>query len=279
MTHNQGSAKAVSRRRLLRTGTLGAGALAVRGILPAWASGEKARSCVLTPELTAGPYYVDHALVRKDIREGKPGIPLHLRIAIVDIRTCTPLTGVAVDIWHCDADGVYSAYSKYSPDSAEIFKTIPPPSPSNPNPKLPRSDQQTFLRGVQLSDGSGVAEFNTIYPGWYVTRDTHIHMEIHAGGHTGRDYQGGHVCHIGQLGFDDHVSDAVGRLQPYAKHKMPRTRLEEDSVFKAPLGPDMLLQLEPLSKADLSTGFRGTITVAVDPSVTPREILAGPRTA
>ena len=57
------------------------------------------------PELTEGPYYLDLDLVRSDITEGKPGLPLDLRVIIVDAGSCQPIEGAAVDVWHCDAEG------------------------------------------------------------------------------------------------------------------------------------------------------------------------------
>src|SRR5439155_9914806 len=71
-------------------------------------------TCVLTPELTEGPYYIADEKVRRNITEGKPGTPLTLRIAVVDASSCKAVKGAAVDIWHCDAGGVYSGFSSAS---------------------------------------------------------------------------------------------------------------------------------------------------------------------
>lgn len=64
--------------------------------------------CVLTPELTEGPYYVAGEKIRRDITEGKPGAPLQLHLTVVNASTCRPVKNAAVEIWHCDALGVYS---------------------------------------------------------------------------------------------------------------------------------------------------------------------------
>ncbi len=98
--------------------------------------------CVLTPEQTEGPYYIPNEKVRRNITEGKPGAPLTLRLAVVDASTCKPIKGAAVDIWHCDAGGVYSGFGQ-------------------------GSGNRTFLRGIQKTDAEGIAIFRTIYPGWY----------------------------------------------------------------------------------------------------------------
>ena len=112
----------------------------------------------LTPEQEEGPYYVALEKIRKNITLGRPGVPLRLRITVVDSKTGKPIPNAACDIWHCDATGVYSDES--------VESTV----------------GQTWLRGVQLTDVHGVAEFETIYPGHYVGRATHIHVKVHVGG-------------------------------------------------------------------------------------------------
>ncbi|MGL1920860.1 MAG: intradiol ring-cleavage dioxygenase [Hyphomicrobiales bacterium] len=115
--------------------------------------------CVLAKEVTEGPYYTDPNLIRADITEGKAGIPLEMVIQVVD-STCTPLENARVDIWHCDAQGNYSGYEGQGSDSALNTK------------------DQTFLRGTQFTNEAGIASFETIYPGWYRGRTTHIHYKV-----------------------------------------------------------------------------------------------------
>jgi protocatechuate 3,4-dioxygenase beta subunit len=103
-------------------------------------------TCVLSPEMTEGPYYVEGDKVRRNITEGKPGVPLILRLTVVNVSTCRPIRGAAVDIRHCDAGGVYSGTSVQS------------------------TENLTFLRGIQRTDTNGLAIFRTIYPGWYPGR-------------------------------------------------------------------------------------------------------------
>jgi protocatechuate 3,4-dioxygenase beta subunit len=112
--------------------------------------------CTIMPEVTEGPFYLDSSLVRRNITEGKQGVPLKVRLQVVDQR-CTPIPGARVDIWHCDAEGAYSGY---------------PGQPGDLD-----TTGQTFLRGTQMADGGGVAEFSTIYPGWYPGRTPHIHFK------------------------------------------------------------------------------------------------------
>ncbi len=116
-----------------------------------------ADACVLVPEVTEGPYYFDPTLVRRDITEGKPGLPLLVRMQVVD-TACQPFEGARVDIWHCDASGLYSGYANQTDGE--------------------NTQGETFLRGTQFADANGIAEFETVYPGWYPGRTTHIHFKV-----------------------------------------------------------------------------------------------------
>jgi protocatechuate 3,4-dioxygenase beta subunit len=183
-------------------------------------------SCVLSGEQTIGPYYLDLMKVRQDLTEGKPGFPLKLRLRVVDATGCVPVQNAAIDVWHCDALGIYSGFTADGPDE--------PPDREH--------DKTTFLRGVQLTDAGGKVDFSTIYPGWYVNRDVHIHVRVHVGGAvTDARYRGGHVAYTGQLFFTDEITDAVAKHEPYAKHDITRTRQDEDDVFVAQHGSGSML--------------------------------------
>jgi protocatechuate 3,4-dioxygenase beta subunit len=217
--------------------------------------------CLLTPELTEGPFYVEDPLLRQDITEGKPGVPLALRVAVADVKTCAPLANAAVDIWHCDARGYYSGVSANNP------------GPEADPALAAEAARQRFLRGVQLTNEEGIAEFATIYPGWYRGRTVHIHVKVHVdGAASGEEYEGGHVAHTGQLFFDDAVSDEVFATAPaYAgRPNEQRTRNDNDGILGDHLDePGFLLALTPLAGGSLADGFAGTITFGVDPIATP----------
>ena len=153
-------------------------------------------SCVLAPELTEGPYYVDDAAVRRNIKSGKTGVPLRLRLRVLDVASCRPIRGAAVDIWHCDALGVYSGVA---------------------------GNRGSFLRGVQRTDANGWAVFDTVYPGWYPGRAVHIHVKVHVGGD---------VVHTGQFFFPAAISDTVARRAPYNRHGRPDTPNATDAIFR-----------------------------------------------
>uniref|UniRef100_UPI003F495DFB intradiol ring-cleavage dioxygenase n=1 Tax=Streptomyces chartreusis TaxID=1969 RepID=UPI003F495DFB len=202
-------------------------------------------ACVLTPEQTEGPYYLDLETVRKNITEGKTGVPLTLRTTVIDTRTCVPLSNVAVDIWQCDAVGIYSGYiaGGSTPDT-------------------------TFLRGVQLTDSSGVAEFTTIYPGWYAGRALHIHVKTHVGGTvSGGTYEGGHVSHTGQLYFPENYNTQVAALAPYRSNTARRTLNSQDYIYRNG-GSSSLLAIT-LAGSSLSQGVIGAVVLGINPTVTP----------
>lgn len=154
-----------------------------------------AAKCVLVPEQTEGPYYVANDLLRRDITEGRAGFPLSLRLTVRDAATCQPIAGADVELWHCDADGVYSGVA---------------------------GDTGTFLRGRQPSDERGKVLFDTIYPGWYTSRTPHIHVKVHVGGS---------VVHTGQLYFDTATTSAVYRKAPYAARGQADTTNATDGIF------------------------------------------------
>lgn len=121
------------------------------------------RVCFVMPDVVDGPYYESRALIRRDITEGKPGIPLEIRVRVVD-ASCRPLADARVDCWHADARGVYSNYP-HQGDGLDV-STV----------------GETFLRGTQMTDKDGWVSFRSIYPGWYSARTTHVHFKIHIGG-------------------------------------------------------------------------------------------------
>ncbi|MFC0057365.1 intradiol ring-cleavage dioxygenase [Streptomyces actinomycinicus] len=204
-----------------------------------------AADCVLTPEQTEGPYYLDLETVRKNVTEGKPGVPLTLRVKVIDTTTCSALPGTAVDVWHCDALGVYSGYvaGGSTPDT-------------------------TFLRGVQLTDSTGVAEFTTVYPGWYVGRALHIHVKTHVGGTvTDGRYHGGHVSHTGQLYFPETYNSRIATLAPYRSNTATRTLNARDGIYRNG-GSSTLLTLTQIG-SDLGKGVIGTVVLGIDPDAVP----------
>jgi len=136
-----------------------AGLWQARGAQAAAAPAGNEGACILTPQAEEGPFYADPKLVRTDITEGKPGVPLSLRLRVIEAGPCTAITGARIDIWHCDAQGLYSAF----PGQGDAHNID--------------ASSKTFLRGTQTTDDAGWVTFDTIYPGWYEGRTAHIHFK------------------------------------------------------------------------------------------------------
>ncbi len=171
-------------------GLLGGWRLAANGLvsvahaeaLPRGITNSDALACVVRPEATEGPYFVDHQLNRSDMRAepstGKrsAGIPLTVafNVAAVNGATCKPLVGATIDVWHCDADGVYSGVNDMG------MSTI----------------GKKFLRGFQTTDTNGTAKFVSVYPGWYQGRTVHYHFKIRTVGLTRRRMNSRRNCSL-----------------------------------------------------------------------------------
>ena len=197
-----------------------------------------AASCTLTPELTEGPYYLDLRRIRQNITEGRPGLRLDLRVRVIDASTCRPIQNVAVDVWHCDAAGKYSGIGSEG------------------------TSGKTYLRGIQLTNSSGLARIRTIYPGWYQGRATHIHVTAHVGGRAGSTYSGGTRAHTGQFFFRDATTDKVARISPYSRRTVARVRNSADNIYRQG-GSGQVLSLKQRGSS-IRSGYTGTITVAID---------------
>lgn len=179
-------------------------------------------ACVVRPEQTEGPYFVDAKLNRSDIRaepsDGsvKAGVPLRLsfQVSRVDGSSCGPLNGAVVDIWQCDALGAYSGVR----DVNVGFDTR----------------AKNFLRGYQTTNANGGAEFMTIYPGWYAGRAVHIHFKIRSDLSSRRAYE-----FTSQLYFDEAITDQVHKLAPYNTRGRRSTTNDGDFAFRR--GGDRLM--------------------------------------
>lgn len=220
------------RRALLRTLALLPVGLAVR---PAWAARAAeaglvaANVCLVSPETTEGPFYVDPRLVRRDITEGRPGVPLGLTLQVVD-ADCRPLAGARVDVWHCDAAGDYSGVRQ--PGGASTVG-------------------ETFLRGTQTTDADGVARFATIWPGWYRGRTPHVHFKVFLADRT---------VLTSQLFFPDGTSEALYRAaEPYADRGAPDTPNARDGIARR-AGRAAVAQVT----GDM-TGMAAALVVGIDP--------------
>jgi protocatechuate 3,4-dioxygenase beta subunit len=233
--------RVLTRREVVRLlGAGGAAALAF-GAGPAPSGSlfaQRSPGCVVKPEQTEGPYFVDQQLVRSDIRTEpstgamKPGVPLVLALSVLDVSNgqCGPLAGATVDVWQCDAQGVYSGVSDPGFNSVGL----------------------KFLRGVQTTDHSGRAQFTTIHPGWYPGRTVHIHFKIRT------QVAGAAWEFTSQWYFDEALNDKILSDARYARPGTRDTRNANDMLYRN--GGDQLL-LAPVQRAE---GYGATWSLGVD---------------
>jgi protocatechuate 3,4-dioxygenase beta subunit len=199
-------------------------------------------TCVLTGALEEGPFFVDEHLARSDVRSDpvtgavSVGVPLRLRFIVsrAESRACTPLTGASLDIWSCDALGAYSDVTGMGLHTTG----------------------HKFLRGYQITDARGVAEFTTVYPGWYPGRTVHVHFKIRLSAGSARAYD-----FTSQLFFDEAITDRVHALHPYAaKGKRPILNTADRVYTSLPAAERSALTLSVWPQDD---GYMGLIEVGV----------------
>jgi protocatechuate 3,4-dioxygenase beta subunit len=203
------------------------------------ASAAAAGPCVARPALTEGPYFVDAKLDRSDIRSDpadgtvRPGAPLRLtwRVSRLTAGACAPLAGAMVDLWHCDAAGVYSDVA--DPGGSTVGRK--------------------FLRGFQVTDGEGLAKFTTIYPGWYPGRAVHIHFKIRSAASGGRTHD-----FTSQVFFDDALSEQVYAQPPYAARGRRRVSNAQDGIYRQ-AGTRLTLAVTPAAP-----GYAASFDLALD---------------
>jgi protocatechuate 3,4-dioxygenase beta subunit len=245
MPMEHGKPKKLSRREMVETlGTMAgvvlfancgsASSPTAPGTSAAGTSGGASSTCAVIPSETEGPYgdrlgmISNPAYYRRDIREGRAGLPLTLVLTVVYAASgCSAVNNANVEIWQCDAEGHYSEYSQPGFDGTG----------------------QTFLRGVQTTDGNGQVTFTTIYPGWYAGRATHIHVEV---------FSNGSLIKTTQIAFPDATTAAVYSTGIYASKGQSPTSTASGNVFS----DGAQYELATLS-GDTTSGFTATLTLGV----------------
>lgn len=190
--------------------------------------------CVITPEVTEGPYYFDPKLERADITEGRPGVATTIKLQVVD-ALCQPLGGARVDIWHCDATGVYSGYAN---QTGGVDTT-----------------GETFMRGTLFANDHGVVEFQTVYPGWYSGRTTHVHFKVFLDETT---------VLTGQIFFPDALSQYLyENIEPYKARGSDRDTLNANDNIATQATRASFAYVK-----ELSDKYLVAMIVGVDPNAT-----------
>ena len=271
------------------------------------AAAQAENSCITTPEQETGPFYIADEMLRAEIAEGKPGVPLTLRILVLEAGTCKPIPNAAVDIWHCDALGIYSGFTKMSfgpppggprdesRPKGSVMGLEPPPPPlpdgvgnsqGGPPPMQP-TDKLTFCRGIQISGADGGVVFHTIFPGFYQGRTNHIHFKVRIGdtfssvqssqqGIGRLDNPTGHVSHTGQIFFDEADAVTLMKRAPYNEHKIHRVTQSEDGVFNQQHGSVSIARMHLGTEDQIRGGLGAAVAAIVDPSATPAPIHPAP---
>lgn len=209
-------------------------------------------NCVLAPTQTGGPFYLDPQYNRKNITEDEPGLPLKLKIKVLGVSNCEPVPNALVNIWHCDARGVYSEFGRVAgnPDDAS---------------------DASWLRGYQVTDVAGICEFDTIFPGWYPGRATHIHFDVHLGFEPGGEVDGRHdqsSTFYSQMYLPNSLKTKV-----YADHDAYTdkgdnpTGTNNDSLFQNAGAPEALMLI--FDETEYPDALSAEFTIGLDMAGTP----------
>ncbi|OKI12116.1 protocatechuate dioxygenase [Streptomyces sp. CB03911] len=235
-------------------------------------------TCTLTAGTTQGPYYFDADKIRGDIREDRAGTRLRLAVRIQDSESCAAIPNAVVEIWHCDAAGLYSGAESLSsgggggapggaggtppagaPSGAPAGGPDGAPPSGGPDTggapggaaggaaDLTPTDDKRYLRGAQVTNADGIVQFTTIWPGWYAGRTVHIHAMVHVDNER---------TLTTQLMMDEKLNSAVFAKEPYSRHTGRDTFNDGDSIYR----PGMLLTV-----SEDGDGYLGVITLAADP--------------
>jgi protocatechuate 3,4-dioxygenase beta subunit len=181
-------------------------------------------ACATTPSETAGPYPSIVSIVRSDIRENRPGVPLTLALKVVNVNNgCAAVSGANVEIWHCDVSGNYSEYGSQT--------------------------TQTYLRGIQTTDASGQVSFTTIYPGWYQGRATHIHIEVKVNSRSVK---------VTQIAFPESINNTVYASSVYASRGANPTSNLSDGIFADSLASELVTPV-----GDPASGYSASCQIGI----------------
>lgn len=207
-------------------------------------------SCLLTAEVTEGPYYVTGEAIRANMSESEPGIDLVLDVQVIDVNTCEPLTNQYVDFWHCNSTGVYQGINANGNGDASDLANI----------------NRTALRGIQPTDDEGVVQMATKFPGYYTGRTVHIHVITHGNGTVlpNNTFTGGTNSHVGQLFFDQDLISAVNAVEPYADNTQTLTANTEDGILTQEAATTDPLVEYVYAGDSVEDGIVGWITIGVD---------------
>ncbi|KAJ8518755.1 hypothetical protein ONZ45_g4209 [Pleurotus djamor] len=183
-------------------------------------------TCVASPDAPR-VNYVANPTVRTDVTDGQTGVPMILDVGVMDISTCRPLANTMVEVWSANAQGNYGS----------------------------------FLRGATATSSSGIAEFQTIFPGFSSGAANHINLLVH------QESMSSPVAHVGQVFFTDRWTDVVTMQSPYNANTHARMMNAQDPNYATATksGYSPIVDIESIQD-DWPEGVIGYITVGVNPS-------------
>ena len=209
-------------------------------------------NCILAPFQTGGPFYLDPQYDRKNITEDQPGLPLKLKIKVLGVSNCEPVPNALVNIWHCDARGVYSEFGQVSGNPAD-------------------ASDASWLRGYQITDGSGICEFETVFPGWYPGRATHIHFDVHLGFEPGGEVDRNHdqsSVYYSQMYLPNTIKTKVyNDHAAYTEKGDNPTGTNNDTLFKNAGAPEALMLT--FDETEYPESLSAEFTIGLDMAGTP----------
>ncbi|KDN43715.1 hypothetical protein RSAG8_05905, partial [Rhizoctonia solani AG-8 WAC10335] len=268
-------------------------------------------TCILTPEVTQGPYHVLGEMVRQNITDGQAGLPLTVEVDFIDVETCKAVPNLWVDAWHCNSTGYYSGYISLTgaalsggggfgggngsapPDMTVISSngtsaTTTAASSSTKNAysgadataaasmlNTVPTDQEKFLRGAWQADSDGHWTMHSIFPGWYSGRSIHFHVKVYENGSLAENgtFLAGRAMHTGQFFFNESITQEVAALAPYNTNSVTRLTNDDDQwyAYENAVGYDATMDVV-YAGSSISDGLIGSIIVGLNTSYTSIEL-------
>ncbi|SUB28446.1 Protocatechuate 3,4-dioxygenase beta subunit [Yersinia pseudotuberculosis] len=218
-------------------------------------------TCILSVEQMAGPYIKSNMPIRRNIAENENGVPLLLKITVIDSNSCRPLEYYYVDIWQCNARGRYSGWSYVDPDKD---------APSGEVASINRTDEKSFLRGSQVTDSHGLVRFTSIYPGFYAGRAVHIHFAIKPPKASPQEVD--KYSFISQLYFPEEFNSEIEQRAEYSLRKIKRLINSDDEIFNEANGENAVLAVSKINENDINDGVLAEITIAINKDILSKRI-------
>lgn len=213
--------------------------------------------------------------------EGQAGVPLTLDVGVIDMATCEPLEDALVNFWHCNATGSYSSFTGLSPNTPflELLQELNQTDFEIGVTDV-HTDDTTFLRGMWPTDADGMMEMKTVFPGFYVERAIHIHVQVYHDWvlHSNGTIASGDIVSAGQLYFDEALETQIMALSPYSSHtEIVRTTNAVDSIFSDSFegGYNPVVSIVAADGENVENGMIGYITIGVDTTAIETHSLGG----